>query len=39
MIAQYTNGNVLRVQKLLTYKNIRKTIKYIGMTNFKDDEI
>jgi integrase len=38
MIAQYTNGNVLRVQQLLGHKNIRNTMKYIGLINFKDDE-
>jgi integrase len=38
MIAQYTNGNVLTVQKLLGHKNIRNTMKYIGMINFRDDE-
>ena len=38
MIAQYTNGNVLRVQKLLGHKNIRNTMKYIGLINFKDNE-
>jgi integrase len=38
MIAHYTNGNVLTVQKLLGHKNIKNTMKYIGMINFKDDE-
>lgn len=38
MIAHYTNGNVLTVQKLLGHKNIENTMKYIGMINFKDDE-
>ena len=38
MIAHYTHGNVLTVQKLLGHKNIRNTMKYIGLINFKDDE-
>lgn len=38
MIAHYTHGNVLTVQRLLGHKNIRNTMKYIGMITFKDDE-
>jgi hypothetical protein len=38
MIAHYTHGNVLMVQKLLGHKNIKNTMKYIGLINFKDDE-
>ena len=38
MTAQYTNGNVLTVKKLLGHKQIRNTMKYIGMRHFKDDE-
>jgi hypothetical protein len=37
-IAHYTNGNVLAVKKLLGHKQIRNTMKYIGMIHFKDDE-
>jgi integrase len=38
MIAHYTNGNVLTVQKLLRHKSILNSMKYIHMLNFKDDE-
>ena len=38
MIAHYTNGNVLTVQKLLRHKQIQNTMKYIHMINFKEDE-
>jgi integrase len=38
MIAQYTNGNVLTVKKLLGHKRIESTMKYIGMINFKTNE-
>ena len=38
MIAQYTNGNVLTVKKLLRHKAIASTMKYIGLINFKDTE-
>jgi len=38
MTAQYTNGNVLTVKKLLGHKQIRNTMKYIGIIHFKDDE-
>ena len=38
MIAQYTHGNILTVQKLLGHKNIRNTMKYIGMIDFKDSD-
>ena len=38
MIAQYTNGNVLTVKRLLGHKRIESTMKYIGLLNFKDDE-
>jgi len=38
MIAHYTNGNVLTVQKMLRHKSILSNMKYIHMINFKDDE-
>jgi len=38
MIAHYTHGNVLMVQKLLGHKRIQNTMKYIHMITFKDDE-
>jgi len=38
MVAHYTHGNVLMVQKLLGHKNIQNTMKYIQMVHFKDDE-
>jgi len=38
MIAQYTNGNVLTVKKLLGHKRIESTMKYIGLIHFKADE-
>ena len=38
MIAHYTNGNVLTVKKLLGHKDVKSTMKYIGMIHFKDDE-
>jgi hypothetical protein len=38
MLAHYTNGNVLTVQKVLGHKRIENTMKYIGMINSKDDE-
>jgi len=38
MIAHYTNGNVLKVQKLLRHKKIQNTMKYIPMIKFEDSE-
>lgn len=38
MIAHYTHGNVLAVQKALGYKSIRNTMKYIHMLNLKEDD-
>ena len=38
MIADYTNGNVLTVKKLLRHKRIESIMKYIHMIQFKDDE-
>jgi len=38
MIAHYTHGNVLTVQRLLGHKRIESTMKYIHMVHFKDDE-
>ena len=38
MIAHYINGNVLTVKKLLGHKDVKSTMRYIGMIHFKDDE-
>jgi hypothetical protein len=38
MIAQYTNGNVLTVKKMLGHKRIESTMKYIGMIKFGTDD-
>jgi len=38
MLAHYTHGNVLTVQRLLRHKNVQNTMKYIHMIAFKDDE-
>jgi hypothetical protein len=38
MIAHYTNGNVMTVQKMLRHKCILSSMKYIHMINLKDDE-
>ena len=38
MIAHYTNGNVLTVQKMLRHKCILSSMKYIHMIHLKDDE-
>jgi integrase len=38
MIAYYTHGNVLIVQRLLGHKRIQTTMRYIGLIHFKDDE-
>jgi len=38
MIAQYTNGNILIVKRLLGHKRVENSMKYIGMLNFKDSD-
>lgn len=38
MLAHYTHGNVILIQKLLGHKDIKNTLKYIHMVQFKDDE-
>ena len=38
MLAYYTNGNVLVVQRKLGHKNIKNTMKYIGMIHFESNE-
>jgi integrase len=38
MIAHYTNGNVLTVQKMLRHKSILNTMKYIHTIQFEDDD-
>jgi integrase len=38
MLAHYTNGNVLTIQKALRHKNIQNTMKYIHTIQFKDED-
>ena len=38
MIAHYTNGNVLKVKKLLRHKRVESTMKYIQMLNLESDD-
>jgi integrase len=38
MLAHYTNGNVLTVQRKLGHKRIENTMKYISMIHFEDHE-
>ena len=38
MIAEYTNGNVLKVKKMLRHKSVQSSMKYIHEVNFKDDD-
>ncbi len=38
MIAEYTNGNVLTVKKMLRHKSIQSSMKYIHTLSFKDDD-
>lgn len=38
MLAHYTNGNVLTIQKALRHKNIQSTMKYIHTIQFKDED-
>jgi len=38
MLAYYTHGNLIAVQKALGHKSIKTTMKYIHVTHFKDDE-
>jgi hypothetical protein len=38
MIAEYTNGNVLTVKKMLRHKSVLSSMKYIHAINFKDDD-
>jgi integrase len=38
MIAHYTNGNVLKVKKILRHKRVESTMKYIQMLNFESDD-
>ena len=39
MIAHYTNGNVLKVKKMLRHKSILSTMKYIHTINFAESEL
>ena len=38
MIAHYTNGNVLKVRKMLRHKSVLSTMKYIHTINFAELE-
>lgn len=38
MLAHYTNGNVLIIQKALRHRQISNTMKYIHTIEFKDDD-
>jgi integrase len=38
MIANYTNGNVLTVKKMLRHKSVLSTMKYIHTINFKEKD-
>jgi integrase len=38
MLAHYTNGNVLTVQKALRHRAIQSTMKYIRLLQFKDND-
>jgi integrase len=39
MIAHYTNGNTLTVKRLLGLKRLEYVMKYIGLIDFKDDNL
>ena len=38
MIAEYTNGNVLTVKKMLRHKTVTSSMKYIHAITFKDED-
>ena len=38
MLAYYTNGNVLTVQRMLGHRRIANTVKYISMIHFNGNE-
>jgi integrase len=38
MMAEYTNGNVLTVKKMLRHKSVLSTMKYIHAVHFKEDD-
>lgn len=38
MIAEYTNGNVLTVKKILRHKSVESSMKYIHAVHFKNDD-
>jgi hypothetical protein len=38
MLAEYTNGNVLTVKKMLRLRSIQSSMKYIHAVSFKDDD-
>ncbi len=38
MLAQYTNGNVLTIKKMLRHKKIENTMKYIHTIQLKDED-
>lgn len=38
MLAHFTNGNLLTIQKALRHKNIQSTMKYIHTIQFRDED-
>jgi len=38
MLAEYTQGNVLTIQKMLRHKSVLNTMKYIHAVTFKDED-
>jgi Mn-dependent DtxR family transcriptional regulator len=38
MLAQYTNGNVLTIKKMLRHKKVENTMKYIHTIQFRDED-
>jgi hypothetical protein len=38
MLAQYTNGNLLIIKRMLRHKNIPNTMKYIHIIEFKQED-
>jgi integrase len=38
MLAYYTNGNVVKIQKALRHKSVLNTMKYIHTIQFKDED-
>ena len=38
MLAEYTQGNVLTIQKMLRHKSVLNTMKYVHAVTFKDED-